>query len=57
MFGCNCGVLTATTQKLDEIIAEGLESGELLIPHLVGRLPGLIVCCDILSLQTLPLQS
>ena len=38
-FGCNCGVLTATTQKLDEIIAEGLESGELLIPTSSGVSP------------------
>jgi hypothetical protein len=32
-FNCRCGVLTATTTKLDEIVSEGLAQRSLLIPR------------------------
>ena len=32
VFGCRCGVLTATTQSLDKIVTEGLQQQELIIP-------------------------
>lgn len=32
-FNCNCGILTATTQSLDKIVAEGLQQRELIIPR------------------------
>ena len=32
-FGCQCGILTATTQSLDKIVAEGLQQLELIIPR------------------------
>lgn len=31
-FGCSCGVLSAVTHHLDEIVCEGIKSGEILIP-------------------------
>lgn len=34
-FGCECGVLTATTKHLDEIVEFGIKSGKLTIPSSV----------------------
>jgi hypothetical protein len=31
-YGCHCGLLTATTQKLDEIVVQGLSEGRVIIP-------------------------
>ena len=31
-FGCECGILSATTQSLDKIVSEGLQQRELIIP-------------------------
>ena len=33
VFNCACGVLTASTKSLDEIISDGLKSGAILIPR------------------------
>jgi hypothetical protein len=33
VYGCRCGILTATTKKLDEIVIAGLTSGEIVIPE------------------------
>ena len=33
VFACNCGVLSALRKPLDEIVCEGIKSGELLIPE------------------------
>lgn len=33
VFNCKCGILTATTKKLDEIVSLGLEQRELVIPR------------------------
>ena len=33
VFNCKCGVLIAMTKHLDEIVCEGIKSGELLIPQ------------------------
>lgn len=32
VFGCKCGILSATTQSLDEIVSQGLQQRELIIP-------------------------
>jgi hypothetical protein len=32
-YGCLCGLLTATTQKLDEIVIDGLKEGQIIIPR------------------------
>jgi len=33
VYGCSCGILTATTTKLDESIIGGLTSGDIIIPR------------------------
>jgi hypothetical protein len=32
VFNCNCGIMSATTQDLDEIVSEGLRAGAIYIP-------------------------
>ena len=32
VFNCNCGIMSATTKDLDEIVTEGLRSGAIHIP-------------------------
>lgn len=36
VFNCRCGILSATTQKLDEIVSEGLQQLMILIPQAVA---------------------
>ncbi len=33
VYECQCGILTATTTKLDEIVIDGLKSGDIVIPR------------------------
>ncbi len=33
VYECQCGILTATTTKLDEIVIDGLKSGDIIIPR------------------------
>jgi len=33
VYGCQCGILSATTSKLDEIVIEGLSKGKISIPR------------------------
>jgi len=33
VYECQCGILTATTTKLDEIVVDGLKSGDIVIPR------------------------
>ncbi len=33
VYGCQCGILTATTTKLDEIVIGGLKDGDIVIPR------------------------
>lgn len=33
VFGCQCGILSATTKTLDKIVSEGLQQQELIIPR------------------------
>jgi len=33
VFSCRCGILSATTKKLDEIVIAGLRDGSITIPH------------------------
>ena len=36
VFNCRCGILSATTQKLDEIVSQGLQQRMILIPASVA---------------------
>ncbi len=33
VYECQCGILTSTTTKLDEIVIDGLKSGDIIIPR------------------------